>query len=420
MSWVDRIKPKMKLTSPMGQLFEAFWVGNQVSKTKKLGLFSNPNFKGTIVQDLGITGDSYPLPIFFSGPDHDLIAKNFWIAASETGPWKIEHPILGPLSLQLMSIEMGIQPVTDGNISQFQLEFIEPAKEDAVVSDLELASGTKEGISKVNGLSASQFKKGSLVNFETLAEKIRSTTKDILDIYNNVFDPLISTVNEVQNLSNEIVKSIQSILNATILKPVELASGIQQLVRTPALASRDFEVRTSKYSEFLGEIFKLKPEGNSLANTNEIQTVQVAALAVVPAISDIALSTDFISKEEAITTANYVTASFLDIVNKLDESMGLYRGKNIGLQYFSQSESYQANLQLIALILAFIIDQGYRSNLEKKMVLTKPETPIALTIQEYGSLGNNDILLDFFIASNRLKNNEILLLPAGKAISIYL
>jgi len=420
MSWVDRIKPKIKLTSPMGQLFEAFWIGNQVSKTKKLGLFSNPNFKGTIVQDLGITGDSYPLPIFFSGPDHDLVAKNFWIAASETGVWKIEHPILGPLSLQLMSIEMGVQPVTDGNMSNFQLEFIEPAREDAVISDLELASGTKEGTLKVNGLSASQFKKGSFLDFETLTEKIRSTTKDILDIYNNVFDPLISTVAEVQNLSNEIVKSIQSILNATVMKPVELASGIQQLVRTPALASRDFEVRASKYSEFLGGIFELKPKGNSLGNTNEIQTVQVAALAVIPAISDIALSTEFISKEEAITTANYVTDSFLDIVNKLDESMDLYRGKNIGLQYFSQSESYQANIQLIALILAYIIDQGYRSNIEKKMVLSKPETPIGLTIQEYGSLGNNDILLDFFIASNRLKSNEILLLPTGKAISIYL
>ena len=72
MSWQERVQGSIELTSPDGAVFSAKWEGNTRSIQKKLGIFTYPKFDGTVAQDLGLEGTSYPLRLSFDGPDNDL------------------------------------------------------------------------------------------------------------------------------------------------------------------------------------------------------------------------------------------------------------------------------------------------------------------------------------------------------------
>ena len=56
--------------------------------------------------------------------------------------------------------------------------------------------------------------------------------------------------------------------------------------------------------------------------------------------------------------------------------------------------------------------------IEKVILISVPTSPLILSIQEYGE-NDIDANFDLFIASNVLKNTEILLLPAGRTVVVY-
>ena len=83
MSWVDRLRETIKFVSPSGRVFEALWIGNDRTKTKKLGQFSPPKRRGTIIQDLDVDSTVYPLNFIFEGTNHDIEASLFFQTCDE-------------------------------------------------------------------------------------------------------------------------------------------------------------------------------------------------------------------------------------------------------------------------------------------------------------------------------------------------
>ena len=61
--------------------------------TKRGTLFEFPDVDGGYVQEMGNGPLIYPMRIFFSGKDHDLIATAFEAALLERGIGKLEHPL---------------------------------------------------------------------------------------------------------------------------------------------------------------------------------------------------------------------------------------------------------------------------------------------------------------------------------------
>ena len=101
MSWEDRVRGNITLTSPDGDNFVGKWIGDPRESQKQLGIFTYPKVDKQIVQDLGISGISYPLTIAFDGEDNDLEATRFFDALSARGPWSINHPTKGQLFYNL-------------------------------------------------------------------------------------------------------------------------------------------------------------------------------------------------------------------------------------------------------------------------------------------------------------------------------
>jgi len=112
--------------SPEGKVFEAKWRGDRRELEKMIGKHSFPGRNGSIVQDLGSHAATYPLTIFFDGPDHDLWASAFFEAIKERGPWEVDHPVYGGIELQPISVAETTDPIESGNVTELTTQWIEP------------------------------------------------------------------------------------------------------------------------------------------------------------------------------------------------------------------------------------------------------------------------------------------------------
>lgn len=70
--------------------------------------------------------------------------------------------------------------------------------------------------------------------------------------------------------------------------------------------------------------------------------------------------------------------------------------------------------------MAYLLRSVFDLSVEKRFKLEKRRAPIEITISEYGSLGDDDSNFQLFIDSNGLKGNDILILPEGREVVVYL
>lgn len=451
MTWKQRIRGEITMVSPDSFEFTPKWISNPRSKAKKLGVFDYAKVKGTIVQDLGITSGTYPLTLYFDGQDNDKDAEKFWGACDQDGIWEITHPTKGFLGLQLVKVSESVNPTSEGNYTVFDTEWIEPIDPVTLKTAAQLAAEAGRALNEFNSVAADQFV--GKIKTDTFGERfaVTNTAKKITDKMGEILGPIASTVDAINSNFNEALTSVQEILEATILDPLALAASIQNLSQLPMLAVRDVKSRLNSYGELFREIFGIEPERADTSGANVASVKELSYSAIIGGMSIIA-TTGISNQEQAKTKGQTNTGVVLDVVtqipvttdsgaiqtqlqaieaieaigdlntdiiNDLDTSQELFQGSDIDIQYFSQTESFASAMNLTALGQAFLLFNFFNLKLEKTFVLKEHKTPIQVTIEEYGGMGENDSNLDLFIYSNGLKGNEVILMPSGKEVVIY-
>jgi len=417
--WNARLRPDIKLISPNGDEFSGFWRGDARNKAKKIGLFDYTKIVGTIAQDLEMSSARYDFTFFFAGKDNDLDAARFWTSADQRGQWAVTHPVHGFLGLQMLSVSQQIQPITNGNITEVSTTWIEPIDPSALKTARQLAGITDANVKNLNLNAAQQFAENLKQTTETLRNTIQEATEIAVGLTDLALDPLFSTVDSLNNLVNGVQSSIQDTLNAVVLKPISLAGQIQQLTQLPLLATNDIASRLDYYNELAASIIGLTPETATEADKNKIACYESSLSALIGANAQIATTGALETRQQAVEFAEDISTSFATITDALDLAMANFEDNDIDRQYFSQSQSFVDAALATASAIEFLLTSSFDLKVEKRFVLSEPRAPIEITITEYGSLGENDENFDLFISSNRLKAEDILLLPAGREVVIY-
>lgn len=450
-TWKDRIRGQVTLLSPDGDEYTPKWIGNPRSKSKKLGIFEYARVKGTIVQDLGITSGTYPLTLYFDGVDHDKDAEKFWKSCDQDNQWEITHPTKGFLGLQLVKVSEVIAPTTDGNYTLMETEWIEPIDPILLKTTAQLAAESGRALNEFNGVSADQF--AGKIKDGTFADRlaITDTVNKITGSIDKVLGPIAETVDEINSTFNEVLSGVQDILEAGILDPLALAASIQQLTQLPMLAIRDIKSRLNSYKNLFDEIFGIQPDRADDPNVNVSAVKELVYSGMIGGLSIIA-TTGIGQKEQAqkkgqtntgvvldvitqipvttnegviqtqaqvIEAIEEITQQSRDMIDDLDTAQDLFQDSDIDDQYFSQTETFAAAMNLTALGQRFLLINFYDLKIEKVFFLKRPKTPIQVTIEEYGDTGENDSNLDLFLSSNQIKENENILMPRGKEVVIY-
>lgn len=417
--WRDRLAESVQLTSPDGNIFTALWQRNTYSASKKLGIFEYPKVDGSVVQDLNLNGTRYPLTIFFEGANHDIKARNFFVALKEIGVWEIIHPIHGLLILQPITFTPTDDPTGNGNITQVQTEWIEPSTDAVLQSTPQLAAVIASQSLDVNESASDQL--SANIQTATAAEGIatEAATEAVVISVRSALGPIFEGVAEITTQIEAIERGIQATLDDVILSPIALAGQIQALIQLPLLAISDIGARLDAYRNLIVGLTNLSPEAPNTEGRNAVAIQELAFSAAITAVAGVASTGILDTRAEAIEAADDIFELFRQVVDELDTTQEIFGENTIDSQYFSLSQAFTDLSLLVAQAIQFFLVASYDLKVEKRFTLDVPQAPIMITIDEYGELGENDSNYELFLASNKLKGNDIRILPAGREVVVY-
>ncbi len=419
MSWRDRLRSSIILASPQGNFFEPLWSGNSRTIEKKLGIFSFPKIKGLKIQDLDVGGVRYPLTLFFEGIDNDQEANRFFNACKERGEWIVDHPVLGPLQLQLVSATEQIQPIVSGNLTVLETEWLEPKASNVEIQNIQIATEIQDNSDTANESAIAQFVNNTTQELAGFTKKIAAETDKLVLKISAAMNTITAPVASINASLDSIKRSITTTITQTTIDTLSLGGQIQQLVQLPALATTDINTRLTAYSAMIIDIFTLLPSGDSEIDKNTVSLNELALSASIVAIAQIVSTGTLKTRSQAIETIETISQLFTDITDGLDDVQDLFQAKTIDLQYFGQSDSFADAAQITSLGIKYLLISLFDLSVEKRFSLKIPRSPIEITISEYGDLGENDSNFDLFIESNELTGNDILLLSASREVVVY-
>lgn len=419
MTWQDRIQPSIVMTSPRGSVFDAKWIGNERTIEKRLGVFNFPNVSGTAAQDLGVTGTQYPLTIYFDGQDNDLIATLFMEACKETGLWEIVHPTKGTLNLQLVSVSESIESVKSGNMTKFVTEWLETIAGEVSVSTAQLAAQIATQSAQVSSVSSEQFSANAVQDTVSQKSAIERAVNSAVGIITSNLKSIYETVPEINSQITSIVTGIQDTIGQATIDTLALAGQIETLVTFPVVATTDVLERLSTYGKLILDAIGLSPSGTSVEDKNTVSVQELVLTSAIVALAQSASTGSLQTRSQAVESAVGIIEQLDAITNTLDATQQNFIVKDIDAQYFSQSVSYSDALTITSQAVGFLLLSAFELAIEKIITLQTPKAPIIVTIEEYGSLGIDDVNLNLFLESNNLKGNENLILQAGRQVVVY-
>lgn len=410
MSWIDRLQPSISLTSPDGDLFEPQWIGNERSREKKLGIFTYPNVPGSLVQDLDVNSTKYPLTLYFSGTDNDKESDRFFRALEQKGTWQVEHPVRGKLTLQPMSFSENIMPISSGNVTVINSEWIEPLDESVFVSAVEMQSNIDSAVVEANEKALEEFVEKVSEVSGTARTAINNAASKIKGIVDRVLGPLAQLNDSITSSFNSISATIDSTITAVILAPAELAGQIQNLIQLPGNIIESTTEKFSSYSDLIDEIYNV--DGNT-AETFAVKDLAISS--ILSAVASISSGTDANSRVEIISQVEFVSELFDNSINNLDSDMDKVATDKIENQYISQEGTFPQNLLVSSLAVSYLLNASFDLSIEKRFTINEYTLPIFICIEEYGT----DELLDFFYETNKITGSDFLLLSPGTEIIVY-
>lgn len=419
MTWKNRTAPNITLTSPSGAEFVALWADNQRTISKKLGVFELPDKVGAVVQDLEVGAYRHTIPVFFDGSNHDIEAERFMVACAERGEWSVNHPTKGILILQLISVSERIAPVENGNFTQIDTEWIEPKDEQSTLTPSDLSQRIRAGINASNETATEQ-----LLFFEKQDKAIQTAiieieTITLINIVNNKLSTLYNRDPDVSSQVLSVQYGIRQTISADIIDLEVLAAQIQTMFTLPLQASNDLGRIVDYTSAILNIINSGGPSEATLQQRNLICIKELALVSIITAMAEIAITSDVDIRTQSLSLIGDITVNFNAIVDFLDSGQEVFSTSDIDYTYFSQSSSFSDTLGLITNANQYLLIQAFNLAIEKRFLLKQDEAPIFTTIKEYGGLGDDDSRFDFFISTNGLKGNDILLMKSGREVIVY-
>lgn len=410
MSWQDRLGQSVRLVSPSGADFDALWRGNPRSVEKALGRFKLPGVRGEVVQDLDVAGVAYPLTIYFEGENHDLQAARFFEACKERGLWDVTHPVSGQLRLQLVTVSEEIQPVSSGNITELNTEWVEPTVFIQQITVPELSSRVRQCAEAVDAAAMDRAK----ASMDTVAPSALATFKAAALRAVAVVQAVKTRLQAVVNA----VTAVRSLITSAIAFTAGLIGSTMGLIKTiidlPAALITDLRTRFDYYGQVLAGASDLSSGVTpDAAGRNYAVTQEFVVLSALSGMALALVDSDVRTREEALAYLAEYNAAVRAGLEQLEWVQGEYRTATIDLQYAALGGAYPDLRSLAQATSDLLLRRAFDLAVVRRIRLDRDRTPIDIAL----STGAD---YEAFLEYNHLSGEEVLLLPAGSDVVVYL
>jgi hypothetical protein len=416
MPWQDRIQAGA-YSSPSGRRFEFDFEDVSVVLPKKTSPFDFPDADGTYIQDKGTRGRRFPMRLYFTGTDYDLVANDFLVALSERGTGKLEHPMYGIINaIPVDTITRKDNIKTAGNQAIFEIEFWEN-------NDLIYPLSQQDGLSlariSINSnlvALATQF--ASALDLDT-AEKtalFRNQYQTELSKTSTALVAITEADDVIRQRFQDVKDSIESSLSILLDEPEVLSQQTSQLMLLPSqVTDIKSSERISSYNQVITNVITAnptRPADVSKINQNLFLSDLLYMVNSVIYATESALNAEYEIRSEAVNAAISIMDLFYTVGAWIDDNIDT-------LQIIDTGGAYQQMLNAVSVAAGYLVEFSFSLKQERSIVLTRAHTFIDLIALLYGP-NNIDENIDFFINSNNLTGSEILELPAGRTIKYYI
>ncbi len=421
--WLSRLRKQLTLTAPNGTQYTASWAGNDIEGAKLVGQFNTPLADGTITQDLGSKSLEYPFTLSFEGDNHDQVARLFMTDfLHQRGTWQVVHPQYGSVQLQALTIRISADPTTSGNITKVETTWIEPAGVDTSISSAEIGSQVADAVNTANASAAAQFQAAlNIQDSEAMAAASVQGTLSLSSFTGSKLGVLLNGVSEFTAAVTTAYAGVQAALTAIPLDVINGASQIQTLMQLPALVTADLSAKIAAFGDMSSRLLaNVLPASDPNTRNSTIMSELFLTACITGAAESVVTSTP-VTRDQAVQAINDINALFTSITSALDAVQDIGTGNTIETQYFSNGISFPDLVRLVGLVQAYLLRLIFDLKVAKRFILASPRAPIEITITEYGTEYNPDGTsnLDLFIASNALHGQNIILIPAGTEVVVY-
>lgn len=426
----DRTRETIILTSPMsdGQnRYEAKWIGDPVQQQKKLGLYSSPKVKGTVVQDLDVESKIFQLTIFFDGDDHDLISDDFEASLQATGVWAVLHPRRGILSLTLTRWIRIDDPTRSNDYTEFQTNWIEGLEEGTQVSVAELEETLDFFAGQADATASDQLEENLKVNtFEEFNAVVSAANKVVGQIKSNLrrFENLQIINPRIEALFRGIDSTLSDFNN---FDSSQLTSQFTGLFEAIGLAQNNAIGAIDNFVAFSNDLDGVTNGTTTIAAANKALILELTLSLTNSAISRAATLPGVTTRNQAVSLATTLNDYWTNMINRLEEISALFADSPIEDQYITQSLSLNAQQNANKKAIEYLLSTALDLKIERIFTIKVPRAPLEIAWTELG--GPNYVTLDSgqvvdqnydnFLEWNDLHGDRIELLPAETEVRIF-
>lgn len=413
MSWLDRIKNDLIITTGDGATYKPNWLNAVVDMEFNAIAFEFIEVSGSLVKRFLPKGSKYNIEIYFQGDDHLDTAASFRESSKDPRAWRVSHPYYGTLIVQPTNL---LFDNSKGNITRITGGLWETIVEDnpkGTVDAVDQISFDKLGVDTAfiqgyaNAIPLPNINDVNLLRGNIAGIYKAGLVSILKEDANAYFNAFTSASNALLNLASDIFNTMQLVTDL-INAPINFVNTVKSRVKT--LISQFNTLRTA--------IQTLANTASTLFNKNSKKSYEHNAGGVISSMALAAVTNmDYQNRNDVIATMNDILTQYNIYLNDLDSFQDT--NANSPSSYMPDADSLILLGNLINFTISSLFVIGLNSKQERALYCEQDTNLITLANRLYG-LQPDDSTIDTLMKNNNIGLNEILSIKKGRKIVWYI
>lgn len=398
---------EMKYTSPSGLVFTLLYDDVERSGSKKLSIHDLPQQDKAIVQDLGNSPTAFQITCYLTGNESDNIGDSFFNSLYESGPGLLQHPRWGDIEVIPITYSQSESMVNSLKRVNFSIQFFPTSIKDFEVTSLKITESLPEVIVKNNELAIITFTKNFINSIDKTSSNVLLSIKKYCSNFAEEFAkkarPFLAADPELAAQFEKGLVDFNGDLNSIFTNPESFINNYHNFLRIPfAMPVSVYNRAVFYYNSVLNAIDTIEATYNGFIAF--IGTLLNLSLG----ISESTSTEDPENRPEAISTESVVDEIQTLFNNYVSIASNDY-------DYVFPFESLDNTNKSLLSAKKILTDNLFNLESEKRITLNTAKSPYILCWENYKDINK----IDKFISDNKLKGNEILMVPSGREVVFY-
>ena len=408
MSWQEKIKSKMQITTGDGKLYEVLYKLETVKGSFDFNIseFHFPEVSGTKIDRRLRKGSRYPLEFYFQGDNHIDQWNEFNASCSDLRAWQVLHPFYGLITCHPLSIGFDSSGIGNTKVEVTVVESLLNAGPRTVLRPGENARAIiTKSREKNNAFSA------QIIPTVSDTQLMKSNVENVYNAGASVVtDDTIAS--EYFNLYNKAISNINNGLN-------DITVGmaiVQDFFNYPALFAQSVKNRLQILKD---QCLKLSMILDSLNDPNKKKIFESQKGAIISAIIETAitpLTGDYLNAVDVVNVIDQVTSlynEFIDELQTLQTVDGYTEDSYLPDAEFLESLNFSVNYAV-----SNLFEIALAAQQERVIYLEEDSNLIILAHRFYG-LTVTDSTIQYFADTNNIGLNEVFQIKKGRKLVYY-